>query len=72
MVDTQSRVEIEYNYEHFAGNDPLAEAIDFKRIVPVGTPAPDFSAVRLRDLATVRLSDYLGRGFVVLEFGSVT
>lgn len=63
----------EYNPAHFGmpgrgDGDPGL----FRRTNPVGTVAPDFPAVRLRDLAEVKLSDYLGKGYVVLEFGSIT
>jgi hypothetical protein len=72
MLDTRTEAEIAYNPEHF---DPAPGSSDvslFKQVNPVGTIAPDFPAVRLRDHATVRLADYLGQGHVVLEFGSVT
>lgn len=61
-----------YNYAHFGEFTRSPEAEDFRRVNQVGTIAPDFPAVRLRDLARMKLSDYLGKGHLVLEFGSVT
>jgi len=72
MADTVTRIETQYNYANFGQPDAFGDAAAFRQVNPVGSIAPDFSVVRLRDLADVRLSDYLGKGFVVLEFGSVT
>jgi hypothetical protein len=72
MTDTSTRIEAQYNYENFGQPDIFGDAAAFKQVNPVGSVAPDFPVVRLRDLADVRLSDYLGKGFVVVEFGSVT
>lgn len=72
MIDTPTEAEILYNPEHFGPEPGASDVSLFKQINPVGTIAPDFPAVRLRDRATVRLSDSLGNGCVVLEFGSVT
>lgn len=62
----------EYNYAHFGEPGRAEDPVLFRPASPVGTIAPDFSAIRLGDLAQVKLSDYLGKGHVVLEFGSVT
>lgn len=72
MLDTLTPAEVEYNLEHFDPEPGASDASLFKQISPVGTVAPEFPAVRLRDGATVRQPDYLGTGHVVLEFGSVT
>lgn len=73
MSDTADASVEEYNVAHFGLPDRGDGGPDvFRRTNPVGTLAPDFAAVRLRDLAEVKLSDYLGKGHVVLEFGSVT
>lgn len=71
METSQSSVDA-YNQEHFGQFGPSDQQNSFRRVNPVGSIAPDFPAVRLGDLAQVRLSGYLGHGHVVLEFGSVT
>lgn len=64
-----------YNYEHFdeyieRGGD--GEFLAFRNALHVGDVAPDFSAIRLDDGATVALSDLWQRQPMVMEFGSFT
>jgi hypothetical protein len=72
VVDTSVSVQTDYNYVHFGEPGRMEDPNRFKQVNPVGSLAPDFPATRLRDLTEVHLSDYLGKGLVVLEFGSVT
>ena len=44
----------------------------FRSKLPVGSPAPDFSAVALDSGEKVQLRDYWEEGDVVIEFGSLT
>ena len=62
----------EYNYSEFppAENDAITRG--FAELLKVGRPAPDFSATLLDDLSTVKLSDYIEKGLVLIEFGSLT
>ena len=66
----------EYNYERFdeyvASGREQQEFAAFSSIGHAGEPAPDFTAVRLRDAAQVRLHEVTRRKAVVLEFGSFT
>lgn len=71
-VETSQTAADEYNQAHFGQLAPTDQPNNFRRVNPIGNIAPDFPAVRLGDLAQVKLSDYLGHGHVVLEFGSVT
>jgi peroxiredoxin len=44
----------------------------FRSKLPVGSPAPDFSAVALDSGEKVQLRNYWKEGDVVIEFGSLT
>ena len=58
-----------YNYESFGQCDLAAP--DSQSVTNVGSQAPQF---RLRSLdgEKVSLADFIGKGHVVLEFGSIT
>lgn len=63
------RAEIEaYNYSEFTGSDFLP----FRTQLPVGSHAPDFSAVQLDGVREACLSEYWKNGDVLIEFGSLT
>jgi hypothetical protein len=63
------RAELEtYNYSEFTGSDFLP----FRTHLPVGSRAPDFSALLLDTSRNIRLSDYWKNGDVLIEFGSLT
>ena len=59
-----------YNYEAFMGGESDFKA--FRSKLPVGSPAPDFTAVALDSGDKVQLRDYCKEGDVVIEFGSLT
>jgi hypothetical protein len=59
-----------YNYEAFMGGE--FDFMAFRSKLPVGSPAPDFSAVALDSGEKVQLRDYWKEGDVVIEFGSLT
>jgi len=60
-----------YNYDHFSIK-PYSKLYDqFLKILPLGSKAPDFSCVDV-DGKRVKLSNYRGNFFVVLEFGCMT
>lgn len=61
-----------YNYTNFEGGVEEESWKAFIDSLHPGSQAPDFSAVRLQDGKTVRLSDYTAESNVVLEFGSFT
>jgi hypothetical protein len=64
------RSEIEnYNYSVFVGTENF---MDFRTLLPVGSPAPDFEAVLLETGLPVKLSEYWKRNDVLIEFGSLT
>ncbi len=64
------RVDAEpYNYEEFIGSEDF---LAFRTALPVGSPAPDFSATLLTTGETVRPSDYWRERDVLIEFGSLT
>ena len=44
----------------------------FRSKLPVGSPAPNFTAVALDSGDKVHLQDYCKEGDVVIEFGSLT
>ena len=60
-----------YNYAVFPPPDDAEHFRAFPAVLPVGSRAPDFTAVRL-DGTAVRLSEYTRQGPTVIEFGSVT
>jgi len=45
---------------------------DWPALIPVGKRPPDFKATLLDDGSIVSLSDYLAKGPVMVEFGSLT
>ena len=59
-----------YNYEAFMGGE--SDFMAFRSKLPVGSPAPDFTAVALDSGDKVQLWDYCKEGDVVIEFGSLT
>lgn len=58
-----------YNYATFEGTDDF---LAFRTALPVGSAAPDVSALLADDGRPVRLSDYWRDGDVLIEFGSLT
>lgn len=58
-----------YNYTVFKGQGDFES---FPAKVPVGSVAPDISAVLLETGQTVQLSDYWRERDVLVEFGSYT
>ena len=59
-----------YNYEVFMGGE--SDFMAFRSKLPVGSPAPNFTAVALDSGDKVQLRDYCKEGDVVIEFGSLT
>ena len=59
-----------YNYEAFMGGE--SDFMAFRSKLPVGSPAPNFTAVALDSGDKVQLQDYRKEGDVVIEFGSLT
>ena len=59
-----------YNYEAFMGGE--SDFMVFRSKLPIGSPAPDFTAVALDSGEKVQLRDYWKDGDVVIEFGSLT
>ena len=59
-----------YNYEAFMGGE--SDFMAFWSKLPIGSPAPDFTAVALDSEERVQLRDYWKDGDVVIEFGSLT
>ena len=59
-----------YNYEAFMGGE--ADFMAFRSKLPIGSPAPDFTAVALDSGEKVQLRDYWKDGDLVIEFGSLT
>ncbi len=62
----------EYNYASFPLDMCAEDFPRFRSILKVGQPAPDGDLVNAGDGSAVRLSDYWGRGPLVIEFGSIT
>jgi len=62
----------QYNYTNFNGHGDNQAFAVFQSLLHVGDQAPDFEALRLDDMKTVRLSDYTAESNVVVEFGSFT
>ena len=59
-----------YNYEAFMGGE--SDFMAFRSNLPIGSPAPDFTAVALDSVEKVQLRDYWKDGDVVIEFDSLT
>ena len=59
-----------YNYKAFMGGE--SDFMAFRSKLPVGSPAPNFTAVALDSGDKVQLQDYWKEGDVVIEFGSLT
>ena len=59
-----------YNYEAFMGGE--SDFMAFRSNLPIGSPAPGFTAVALDSGEKVQLRDYWKDGDVVIEFGSLT
>jgi hypothetical protein len=60
-----------YNYEHFSIKPYSKLYKQFLKILPLGSMAPNFSAVDV-DGKRVTLNEYRNQSFVVLEFGCIT
>ncbi len=58
-----------YNYAVFDGSENF---LDFRTMLHVGSPAPDFEATLLETGQPVRLSEHWRGRDVLLEFGSLT
>lgn len=67
-MDQLNEVE-SYNYSVFVGSEDF---MDFRTLLPVGSPAPDFQATLLDTGLPTKLSDYWKRNDVLVEFGSFT
>ena len=59
-----------YNYEAFMGGE--SDFMAFQSKLPIGSPAPDFTAVALDSGEKVQLRDYWKDGDLAIEFGSLT
>ena len=59
-----------HNYEAFTGGE--SDFMDFRSKLPVGSPAPNFTAVALESRDKVQLQDYCKEGDVVIQFVSLT
>ena len=59
-----------YNYEAFMGGE--SDFMAFRSKLPIGSQAPDFTAVALDSGEKVQLHDYWKDGDLVIEFGSLT
>lgn len=58
-----------YNYSVFVGSENF---LDFRTLLLVGSPAPDFQATLLETGRTVSASEYWKKRDVLIEFGSFT
>lgn len=67
-MNEQQKIE-EYNYSVFEGKEDF---LGFRSVLPVGSPASDFSATLVETGETVKLSDYWKKQDIVIEFGSHT
>ncbi len=61
-----------YNYESFPLDMDEADFSRYPEIHHVGDPAPDGTLVDAADGNRVKLFDYLKKGPLVIEFGSIT
>lgn len=61
----------EYNYSTFTTSEARGKTKVFASVVHAGEEAPDFQLPTL-DGEMVRLSQFLGEKYVVLEFGAIT
>lgn len=64
-----------YNYAHFGESGDGAGGsnfLAFRTTLPVGSMAPDFTAILLSSAQSVRLSDFWRERDTLIEFGSVT
>ena len=57
-----------YNYEAFMGGE--SDFLAFRSKLPIGSQAPDFTAVALDSGEKVQLRDYWRDGDVVMETGT--
>jgi hypothetical protein len=71
-TETQGQSTPAYNYSEFAPSRERDLFSDWPALVPVGKRPPDFTATLLDDGSTVSLSDYVAKGPVTMEFGSLT
>ena len=69
MATSETAVAL-YNYEAFMGGE--SDFMAFRSKLPVGSPAPNFTAVALDSGDKVQLQDYCKEGDVIIEFGSLT
>ena len=67
-MSLQAEIEA-YNYAKFVGTDNF---LSFRTVLPVGSQAPDFPAIRAATGQQVRLSDYWQDRDLLIEFGSLT
>ena len=67
-MDERGEIEA-YNYAEFVGSE---EFLEFRTVMPVGSPAADFTATLLDTGRSVRLNDYWRERDVLIEFGSLT
>lgn len=58
-----------YNYAAFEGTEDF---LGFRTVLPVGSAAPDFTAILLETGEEVAVSRYWRETDVVIEFGSFT
>jgi peroxiredoxin len=61
----------EYNYSTFTTSEARGKTKVFASVVHAGEEAPDFELPTL-DGETVKLSQFRGEKYVVLEFGAIT
>ncbi len=60
-----------YNYATFTTSEARGKSAAFRSIARVGEGAPDFS-LPTPEGEHVRLSEFRGQEYVVLEFGAIT
>ena len=64
----QSEIEV-YNYAEFAAT---SDFLAFRTELPVGSPAPDFTATLLETGRPVQISRFWQEQDLLIEFGSLT